>query len=143
MDVKPASADDLKALRKNATGKRSVLRQLLGYVVWSVLQGTAGPRNDVPHVRPSGFDLVTVSINYPDERNWCAGRPAEGTRYQPQSAPGFDRYLCADGRFRFGLERCRPLPMLIRPDGEVVYKHQGEINPARVAAIDRCESRRR
>jgi len=52
VSLKPASAEDLKALRKNATGKL-VLVKLLGDLVRSLLQGVAGARGDVSNVRPS------------------------------------------------------------------------------------------
>jgi hypothetical protein len=75
------------------------------------------------------FDLVTVSINYPDEK--------AGVQSALQKLHATSRNLLLGSTDIYSLmaafdaewNAAVPYTMLIRPGGEVVYKHQGEIDP--------------
>ncbi len=128
VQVSPASADDLKVLRKNPTGK------LLLVNFWATW--CAPCVKEMPEIqtmyrmyghRP--FEVVTVSINYPDEEK---GALASLTKLHATT-----RNLILGSTDLYGLlaafdpdwNAAVPYSMLIRPNGEVVYKLQGTINP--------------
>ncbi len=134
VQVSPASADDLKGLRKNPTGK------LLLVNFWATW--CAPCVKEMPEIqtmyrmyghRP--FDVVTISINYPDERK---GALASLTKLHATT-----RNLILGSTDLYGLlaafdpdwNAAVPYSMLIRPDGEVVYKLQGTINPLEVRRL--------
>jgi thiol-disulfide isomerase/thioredoxin len=126
--IQPASAEDLKALRKNQTGKLVLVN------FWATWCGPCF--KELPDLETMyrmygdrAFDLVTVSINYPDEQ------PGVLSALQKQHATS--RNLLLGSSDIYGLmaafdsewNAAVPYTMLIRPDGQVVYKRQGEIDP--------------
>jgi thiol-disulfide isomerase/thioredoxin len=134
VQITPASADDLKALRKNPTGK------LLLVNFWATW--CAPCVQEMPEIqtmyrmyghRP--FDVVTVSINYPDEER---GALASLTKLHATT-----RNLILGSTDLYGLlaafdpdwNAAVPYSMLISPNGEVVYKFQGTINPLEVRRL--------
>jgi thiol-disulfide isomerase/thioredoxin len=128
VSVKPASADDLTALRKNATGKLVLVN------FWATWCGPCF--KELPELetmyRMYGhrvFDLVTVSINYPDEQ------PGVLAALQKQHATSRNLILGSTdiyalmAAFDSEWNAAVPYSVLIRPDGTVAYKIQGSVNP--------------
>jgi len=128
VSVKPASADDLKALRKNSTGKLVLVN------FWATWCGPCF--KELPELETMyrmyghrAFDLVTVSINYPDEQ------PGVLAALQKQHATSKNLLLGSTdiyplmAAFDSEWNAAVPYSMLIRPDGTVAYKIQGSINP--------------
>ena len=126
--IQPASAEDLKTLRKNQTGKLMLVN------FWATWCGPCF--KELPDLETMyrmyghrAFDLMTVSINYPDEQ------PGVLSALQKQHATS--RNLLLGSSDIYGLmaafdsewNAAVPYTMLIRPDGQVVYKRQGEIDP--------------
>jgi peroxiredoxin len=128
VQVSPASADDFKALRKNPTGK------LLLVNFWATW--CAPCVNEMPEIqtmyrmyghRP--FDVVTVSINYPDEQKGALASLAKLHATTRNLILGSTDLYTLLAAFDPEWNAAVPYSMLIRPNGEVVYKLQGTINP--------------
>jgi thiol-disulfide isomerase/thioredoxin len=126
--IQPASAEDLKTLRKNQTGKLMLVN------FWATWCGPCF--KELPDLETMyrmyghrAFDLVTVSINFPDEQ------PGVLSTLQKQHATSRNLLLGSTdiyalmAAFDSEWNAAVPYTMLIRPDGQVVYKRQGEIDP--------------
>lgn len=124
----PATAEDLKALRKNATGR------LLLVNFWATWCGPC--QKEMPEFQTMhrmyghrAIDIVTVSINYPDEKPGVLAvlnRLHATTRNLLLGSTDIYPLLAA---FDPEWNAAVPFTMLIRPGGEVVYQRQGTIDP--------------
>jgi peroxiredoxin len=132
--IQPASHDDFQALRKNDSGK---LRLVNFWATWC-----APCVQEMPEIQTMlrmyghrAFEVVTVSINYPDEQ--------AGALVALQKLHATSRNLILGSTDIYTLlaafdpdwNAAIPYTMLIKPNGEVVYKNQGPINPLELRRI--------
>jgi peroxiredoxin len=128
VQISPANAEDLKALRKNPTGK------LLLVNFWATW--CAPCVQEMPEIQTMyrmyghrAFDVVTVSINYPDEQKGVLASLATLHATTRNLILGSTDLYALLAAFDPDWNAAVPYSMLIRPNGEVVYKLQGSINP--------------
>ena len=132
--VKLASAEDLKALRKNPTGK------LLLVDFWATWCGPCV--KEFPDFqtmyrmyRHRPFTLVTVSTNYPDAEKGVLRVLKEQHASSSNLLFGDMDIYKLMAAFDPDWNGAVPYTMLIKPDGEVVYKIQGEIDPLKLKRL--------
>jgi len=128
VQVTPASAENLKALRKNPTGK------LLLVNFWATW--CAPCVQEMPEIQTMyrmyghrAFDVVTVSINYPDEQQGALAALTKLHATTRNLILGSTDVYALLAAFDPDWNAAVPYSMLIRPNGEVVYKLQGTIDP--------------
>lgn len=133
VQISPASAEDLKALRKNPTGK------LLLVNFWATW--CAPCVQEMPEIQTMyrmyghrAFDVATVSINYPDEQKGALTSLTKLHATTRNLILGSTDLYALLAAFDPDWNAAVPYSMLIRPNGDVVYKLQG--------AIDSLEMRR-
>ena len=133
--LKPVSAEDLRTLRRNSTGK------LLLIDFWATWCGPC--RQELPAFETMyrmyehrAFDLVTVSINYPDEKpgveKILQAEHATSTNLILGSTDLYTQLAAFDPDWNAAI----PYTLLIRPDGTIAYKVQStRVDPLRLKRL--------
>lgn len=132
VDLKPLDLTGVKALAANAEGKK--YRLVNCWATW------CGPCViELPELvemnrmyRKRAFEFVTISLDEPEQRDRALAKLKElkvaATNYI-MSADNRDKFMEAlDPKW----EGPVPHTMLIAPDGKVVYRHTGQIDPLEV-----------
>ena len=134
VDVKLTTAPELQALRKNSTGK---LLLVDFWATWCAPCVGEFPKLETMY-RMYGhraFDLVTVSVNYPDEKagvlSALGKQHATSANFLLGSTDIYAQMAAFDSEWNAAV----PYTMLIRPGGEVVYKRQGTIDELEVRRL--------
>ncbi|MBS1853073.1 MAG: redoxin domain-containing protein [Acidobacteria bacterium] len=132
--IKTVTLEELKALRKNSTGK------LLLVDFWATWCGPC--REELPRFETMyrmyghrAFDLVTVNINYPDEKAGVQKvldqEHATSTNLSLSSTDIYAQLAAFDPDWSAAV----PYTLLIRPGGEIVYKSTGSINDLKLKRL--------
>jgi thiol-disulfide isomerase/thioredoxin len=125
--IEAATADDLKKLRTNPTGKVLLINF---WATWCgpCLTEFPGLETTFRMFRRRDFDLVTVATNYPDERagvlKLLQQQHASSRNLQFASDDTYAMQAAFDAKWDAGL----PFTMAIAPGGKVLYQQQGEVD---------------
>ena len=132
--LRPAGAEDFKALRKNSSGK---LRLVNFWATWCApcVQEMPEVQNMQRMYGHRAFEVVTVSINYPDEQAAALGTLTKLHATTRNLILGSTDIYALLAAFDPDWNAAVPFTMLILPNGEVAYQHQGPINPLDVRRI--------
>jgi len=125
--VEMATADDLKKLRTNSTGKVLLINF---WATWCGPCLTEFPdmENTYRMFRRRDFDLVTVSTNLPDEKagvmKTLQAQHASSRNLQFATEDTYGLQAAFDPHWEAGV----PYTIVIAPGGKILYQKQGEVD---------------
>ena len=129
--VEMATAEDLKKLRANPTGKVLLINF---WATWCGPCITEFPALETTFrmFRRRDFDLIMVSTNYPDEKagvmKILQEQHASSRNLQFASEDTYAMQAAFDAHWEAGV----PFTMAIAPGGKVLYQEQGELDILKV-----------
>jgi peroxiredoxin len=132
--VDMATADDLKKLRTNPTGKVLLINF---WATWCGPCLTEFPDLETTYrmFRRRDFDLVTVSTNLPDEKagvmKTLQSQHASSRNLEFASEDTYGLQAAFDAHWEAGV----PYTMVIAPGGKVLYQKQGEVDILEVRRV--------
>jgi peroxiredoxin len=132
--LESASAEDLKKLRANATGKVLLVN------FWATWCGPC--LQEFPDIETTyrmfhrrDFDLVTVSTNLPDEKagvmKLLEAQHASSRNLQFATTDTYGLQAAFDAHWESGV----PFTMVIAPGGKVLYQKEGEVDILEVRRV--------
>ncbi|HYW41349.1 MAG TPA: redoxin family protein [Bryobacteraceae bacterium] len=125
--VEMATADDLKKLRTNPTGKVLLVNF---WATWCGPCVTEFPSIETTYrmFRHRDFDLVTVAANYPDEKAGVMKILQEQHASSRNLLFASDDTYAMQAAFDEHWDAGVPFTMVIAPGGKVLYQEQGEVD---------------
>jgi peroxiredoxin len=125
--LEKATSETIAALRKNSTGKTLLVNV---WATWCApcVEEFPDLMNTWRMYRRRPFQLVTLSLNYPDEekavRAFLEKQLASATNYVSGTMDPYELMKVLDPDWNGGV----PYSMIIAPDGKVLYKGGGRID---------------